>query len=135
MSTLTIGQLANEIGVATETLRYYERRGLVTPSARSDSGYRLYGDEARERLRFIRRAQALGFSLEEVAELLAMSDSPEADAGSVKALTEDRIADIEARIRDLMHLRDGLKTLSEQCPGHGSTADCPILGALSWHED
>jgi len=128
---MTIGQLAGEMGLAAETLRYYERRGLVTPSARSDSGYRLYGDGARERLRFIRRAQALGFSLDQVAELLALSDSPEADAGAVKALTEERIADIEARIRDLEHLRDGLRALSEQCPGHGSTADCPILGALN----
>ena len=131
MTTMTIGQIAGEMGLATETLRYYERRGLVKPAARSGSGYRLYGDEARERLRFIRRAQALGFSLDEVAELLAVSDSPEAGAREVKALTEDRIADIEARIRDLEHLRDGLQALSEQCPGHGSTADCPILGALN----
>ncbi|HKJ86890.1 MAG TPA: heavy metal-responsive transcriptional regulator [Gammaproteobacteria bacterium] len=131
MTTMTIGQIAGEMGLATETLRYYERRGLVKPAARSGSGYRLYGDEARERLRFIRRAQALGFSLDEVAELLAVSDSPEAGAREVKALTEDRIADIEARIRDLEHLRDGLKALSEQRPGHGSTADCPILGALN----
>ncbi|SCX95918.1 Zn(II)-responsive transcriptional regulator/Cu(I)-responsive transcriptional regulator,TIGR02044 [Thiohalorhabdus denitrificans] len=131
MSTMTIGQLAGELGLATETLRYYERRGLVTPSGRSGSGYRLYGEDARERLRFIRRAQALGFSLDEVAELLAMSDNPHADAGEVKALTDQRIADIEARIRDLEHLRDGLQALFEQCPGHGSTADCPILGALN----
>lgn len=135
MSTMTIGQLAGEMGVATETLRYYERRGLVTPSGRSGSGYRLYGEEARERLRFIRRAQALGFSLEEVAELLAFSDNPEADAGSVKALTEERIADIEARIRDLAYLRDGLKALADQCPGHGSTDECPILGALNRGDD
>lgn len=131
MENLTIGELARTVGVAAETLRYYERRGLVAPSRRSASGYRLYDGEARERLRFIRRAQALGFSLEEVAELLAISDNPEADAGEVKALTERRMADIEARLQDLERLRDGLRALSDRCPGHGPTEECPILGALT----
>lgn len=131
MENLTIGELARTVGVAAETLRYYERRGLVAPSRRSASGYRLYDGEARERLRFIRRAQALGFSLDEVAELLAISDNPEADAGEVKALTERRMADIEARLQDLERLRDGLRALAERCPGHGPTEECPILGALT----
>lgn len=136
METLTIGQLAGEFGVAAETLRYYERRGLVEPVRRTASGYRLYGSGARDRLCFIRRAQALGFSLEEVADLLALSDNPGADAGEVKRLTEGRIRDIEARIRDLENLRDGLRSLADHCPGSGSaTTDCPILGALQRPDD
>ena len=135
MRDLTIGLLAKTNGIATETLRYYERRGLLAPTQRTASGYRLYGPEAAQRLRFIRRAQTLGFSLDEIAELLTLSDDPGESAGTVKQLTRAKIDDIERRIRDLERMRQGLAALEVRCPGHGSTSDCPILGALSQEDD
>ena len=84
------------------------------------------------RLRFIRRAQALGFSLDEIAELLGMSDNPAGSAGEVKRLTQAKIADIDARIHDLQRMKQALAALEETCPGHrGTTAECPILSALN----
>jgi len=132
VDNLTIGKLAKEVGLGVETLRYYERRGLVAPRKRTASGYRLYDPEALRRLRFIRRAQALGFSLDEIAELLALSDRPAENAGEVKRLTQAKIDDIEARIRDLERVKAALQALEVRCPGHaGTTAECPILAALN----
>ncbi|WP_275096671.1 heavy metal-responsive transcriptional regulator [Sedimenticola hydrogenitrophicus] len=132
MENLTIGKLARQVDLGVETLRYYERRGLIEPQSRTDSGYRLYSEDARERLQFIRRAQVLGFSLDEVAELLSLSDRPEQSAAEVKRLTRAKIADIETRILDLERMKSALSALEEQCPGHaGTTAECPILSALN----
>ncbi len=94
-------------------------------------GYRLYRPETARRLHFIRRAKDLGFSLEEIAELLSLSDHPEKRAAEVKALVRARIADIEERIRDLERMRQGLSAIDGLCHGTGSTADCPILAALN----
>ena len=132
MNTVTIGKLAKQAGVGVETLRYYERRGLVVPQHRTEAGYRLYDPAAIRRLRFIRRAQTLGFSLDEIAELLAFSDDPRASAGDVKHLTRAKIDDIERRIQDLERMKSALAALAESCPGHRTTtAECPILGALN----
>lgn len=131
MQTITIGKLAKQTGVGVGTLRYYERLGLIAPAQRTAAGYRVYRPEAAQRLHFIRRAQALGFSLEQIAELLALSDNPKAGAAEVKHLTRAKIADIEERIRDLERMKQGLAALEERCPGHGSTANCPILAALN----
>ncbi|MEJ2630324.1 MAG: heavy metal-responsive transcriptional regulator [Acidihalobacter sp.] len=129
-SDFTIGALARSEGVATETLRYYERLGLIEPSGRTASNYRLYDMTAVRQLRFIRRAQALGFSLTEIGELLSLHAQPAADMGDVKRLAEHKIADIERRIEDLERMKAGLGTLAENCPGHGPTAECPILATL-----
>jgi Zn(II)-responsive transcriptional regulator len=132
MHALTIGKLARQVDLSVETLRYYERRGLIEPRQRSEAGYRLYQPDVVRRLRFIRRAQALGFSLDEIADLLALSANPDASAGEVKALTQAKIEDIEQRIRDLERMRQALSGLAEHCPGHRTTtADCPILSALN----
>ncbi len=133
--TLSIGRLARASGLGVETLRYYERRGLLAPAGRTASGYRQYRPEAVRRLRFIRRAQALGFSLDEIRELLALAEVPDGDAGRVKAITQEKIADIERRIRDLARMKASLETLAERCPGHGPTAQCPILDALAGEDD
>jgi len=131
MGKLTIGKVAREAGLGVETLRYYERRSLIEPVERTASGYRLYDPEVLRRLRFIRRAQALGFSLDEIADLLALSGNPAESAAKVRRIARARIADIESRIHDLERMRDGLAALEEHCPGHlGTTADCPILAAL-----
>ncbi|MEJ2060620.1 MAG: MerR family DNA-binding protein [Gammaproteobacteria bacterium] len=130
MQTFTIGELAKQGGVGIETVRYYERRGLIEPEARTESGYRLYRETSADRLRFIRRAQSLGFTLGEIADLLRISDSPDAGAADVKQLTEHKIADIEQRIGDLRRMRDALSELAACCPGEGSSEECPILNAL-----
>ncbi|WP_455384517.1 heavy metal-responsive transcriptional regulator [Acidihalobacter prosperus] len=129
-TNLTIGALARSEGLAAETLRYYERLGLIEPSGRTASNYRLYDTTAVRRLRFIRRAQALGFSLAEIGELLSLHAQPEADMGGVKRLAEHKIADIEEKMADLARMKAGLESLAERCPGHGSTAECPILATL-----
>jgi len=129
-SLWTIGRLAREAGVQPATLRYYERLGLLRPERRTASGYRLYGPGALGRLRFIRRAQALGFSLEEVAQLLALSEDRRAPAAEVKRIARARLADVEARIRDLERIREGLKALEARCSGRGTSLECPILAAL-----
>lgn len=132
MTTLTIGKLAKQSGIAVETLRYYEHRGLIKPHKRTSAGYRLYQPDIRRRLRFIRRAQALGFSLDEIAELLTLSDNPAESAREVKRITQSRIADIEIRLRDLERMKQGLSALEKNCAGHRiSTAECPILAALN----
>lgn len=131
---VTIGRLAREAGLAAETLRYYERIGLIRPVQRTQSNYRLYDNEAEERLRFIRRAQNLGFSLAEVKELLDISSHPENDMAAVKQITEGKIADIDEKIADLERMRDALRKVSERCPGHGSVDGCPILASLAGAE-
>jgi MerR family copper efflux transcriptional regulator len=135
MQTVTIGKLAKDIGIGAGALRYYERLGLLPPANRTASGYRLYGAAAATRLRFIRRAQALGFSLEEIAELLALSDNPRGRARDVKRVTQAKIADIEQRIEALKRMKRGLATLEAHCSGHGGTRECPILAALNRDDD
>ncbi len=134
METVTIGVLARRAGVGTGTLRYYETLGLIMPVGRSRGGYRLYrGDELR-RLRFIRRSQELGFSLDEVAALLKLSESRGARAADVKRLTREKLLDISRRIRDLERMKHGLERLNEQCHGRGPASECPILAALNAEE-
>jgi DNA-binding transcriptional MerR regulator len=132
MDALGIGQLAKRGGVGIDTVRYYERNGLLAPHTRLASGYRRYGDFELARLRFIRRAQALGFTLKEIKQLLALS--AQRDVGRVKRSARTKLLDVEARIAALVRMRDGLATLIEACPGHGRAADCPILRALTEDE-
>lgn len=129
--SMTIGTLAKAGGVQAGTLRYYERLGLLAPASRTGAGYRVYRAETAQRLRFIRKAQALGFSLEEIAELLALADNPHASAKKVKELTRRKAADIGERIKHLERLKQALETIEGRCTGHGSSADCPILAALN----
>jgi DNA-binding transcriptional MerR regulator len=128
---VTIGKLAKAIGTGAGTLRYYEQLGLLAPARRTASGYRMYGEATERRLRFIRRAQALGFTLNEIAELLALSDNPHAGAREVKKATRAKIADIEGRIEALRRMKRGLEALEARCSGHGRTGECPILAALN----
>ncbi len=129
MQTIGIGTLARRAGVGIDTVRYYERSGLLAPNTRLASGYRRYSDAEVSRLRFIRRAQALGFSLKEIGDLLAVSSKR--DVASVKLSAMAKLADVENRIAELERIRGGLAQLIKSCPGHGRAADCPILKALS----
>ncbi len=128
---MTIGRLARDAGLATETLRYYERLGLIRPAQRTESNYRLYDAEAEARLRFVRRAQQLGFSLAEIRELLDFRCHPETDMGVVRDAAREKIADIDRKMADLKRMRDALALVTDQCPGHGPIDQCPILASLS----
>jgi MerR family transcriptional regulator, copper efflux regulator len=132
MEALGIGQLAKRGGVGIDTVRYYERNGLLTPHTRLASGYRRYSELELARLRFIRRAQALGFTLKEIRELLALS--AQRDVGRVKRSAQAKLKDVKSRIAALERVRDGLATLIDACPGHGRAADCPILRTLNDEE-
>ena len=129
MSNLGIGQLAKRAGVAIDTVRYYERNKLLAPAGRLASGYRRYGEAELKRLRFIRRAKALGFTLADIRGLLSLSD--ERNVAKVKRAAEAKLTDIEQRIAELQRIRRGLQTLVEACPGHGRAEACPILNALT----
>ena len=134
-SSLTIGSVAKRVGVAIDTIRYYEREGLLPEPQRRASGYRSYGEGAIAQLRFIRRAKQLGFTLEEIRELLALSADRRRGVKAVKQRAQQRLAAIEQRILDLQRMRDGLAQLVESCPGHGAPEQCPILRALTDDED
>lgn len=130
MKSLTIGRLAREAGVNLETVRYYERRGLLARPPRSASGYRLFPADAARRLRFIRRAQELGFSLGEIRELLSLRMSATARRTDVRKRAEAKIADIDAKIRTLDSMKRTLRNLTNSCEGCGPIAECPILESL-----
>ncbi len=130
MKSLTIGQLADQAGVGIETVRFYERQGLLEEPARKDSGYRQYEAGVVARLRFIKGAKELGFSLKEVKELLALRVDPNTSCGDVKARAEAKIADIEEKIKTLRRMKKSLARLTTECGGKGSGSECPILDAL-----
>ncbi len=130
MEKLTIGQLAKRAKVNLETIRYYERRGLIPEPPRSESGYRMYSRDAVARTEFIKRAQALGFSLREISEIFALRMEPETACGDMKAKVEAKIEDIEQKITDLEQIREALVVMAEKCRGKGPIGECPILEAL-----
>jgi MerR family copper efflux transcriptional regulator len=130
MPELTIGKVARRAGVGVETVRFYQREGLIEEPPRPESGWRHYPEEVVSRLRFIRRAQDLGFSLKEIDELISLQLDPAADRGDVKARAEAKITEIEEKIRDLSRMKDALVRLSGACSGEGSIQECPILEAL-----
>jgi Hg(II)-responsive transcriptional regulator len=127
---LTIGQLAKQAHVNRETVRYYERRRLISRPPRSISGYRVFSDDAVRRLRFIRHAKMLGFSLNEIRELLALRvDSIDA-CDRVRVRTQAKLADIDNKIRSLRQMKAALTRLVGACERRGKTNDCPILDSL-----
>ena len=130
MGNMTIGQMARSAGASVETIRFYEREGLLEHPARSASGYRKYAPEAVARLRMIRQAKELGFSLNEIKELLALRVAPGKSCSDVRARTERKIADIDQRIAALKRMKAALARLAAACAGRGPTSECPILEAL-----
>ena len=130
MDGLTIGQVAKSARVNVETVRYYERRGLLPEPPRRPSGYRSYTPDVVRRIQFIRHAQQLGFSLEEVGNLLRLRVDPETSCREVRQRADAKIADIERKIDDLRNMRQALATLAETCSGDGPISECPFLDAL-----
>lgn len=134
MKAITIGELAKATGVGVETVRFYERKGLVKAPARKTSGYRQYPEETVERMRFIRRAQQVGFTLKEIKDLLALRDDADARRGDVRGKATAKIADIDAKVRDLLAMRESLVELLTSCEGDGPASECPIITALGDQE-
>jgi Hg(II)-responsive transcriptional regulator len=128
---LTIGRVAKCAGVSIETVRFYERQGLIPEPPRTASGYRQFPAKTVARIRFIQRAQELGFSLREIDELIALRLDGSSTKGDVKARAEAKMLDIDTKIRDLRRMREKLSELTRACSGEGETAECPILEALT----
>jgi MerR family mercuric resistance operon transcriptional regulator len=122
--------LARSAEVGIETVRFYERQGLLEQPAREASGYRQYAGEVVARLRFIRRAKELGFSLKEIGELMALRVGPETTCAEIKQQANAKLADIESRIADLQRMQEALLKLAATCRGRGPINACPILDAL-----
>lgn len=134
MSTLSIGQVARQSGVGVETIRFYEREGLLEEPPRRASGYRQYSEQVVTRLHFIKRAQRLGFSLKEINELLLLRVDTDTSCEQVKQRTEAKIAEVERKLVELQRMRQALLHVATLCAGPGPTGACPMLEALSQQE-
>lgn len=130
METMRTGQLAKKAEVNIETVRYYERRGLIPKPHRRESGYREYSDEAINHIHFIKRAKELGFSLKEIGELLSLKVDPETPCSEVRKRAELKIADIDGKISRLRRIKKALARLTDSCSGKGPASKCPILDAM-----
>lgn len=129
MSDITIGRLSDATGVKIETIRYYEKIGIMPKPPRTSGGQRTYGVAHRARLSFIKRSRDLGFSLDAVRSLLGLTDAPPT-CGEVHAITTEHLTDVRDKIRDLKRLENILSAIAADCAG-GDTPDCPIIDALA----
>ena len=132
--TLKIGELAERADVNLQTIRYYEREGLLPEPPRLSSGYRVYPDSTVRRVRFIKRAQEIGFSLAEIRELLSLRIDAQRTSAEVRSLAEAKIADIEGKIRTLKAMKTALHRLTERCSGCRPASECPILESIDSEE-
>lgn len=129
MNQLTIGKLASAAGVGIETVRYYQRRKLLPVPGAPDRAFRTYGPELADRIRFIKRAQELGFSLEQIATLLQLEDG--SDRQAIREMAADKLAHIRAKIADLAKMEAVLSHLIQECEASGQSTPCPIIAALA----
>ncbi len=127
---MTIGELARRAGVHLETIRYYERLGVMPPPRRTATGYRVYDELALRRLRFIKRAKQLGFTLKEIRELLELRMDPDTTCEDVRQRALQKIMTIEHKIQELRQMHRALKQLEASCSGNGPPGECPFLDAL-----
>jgi MerR family mercuric resistance operon transcriptional regulator len=130
MSSLTIGAVAKQAGVGVETVRFYERRGLVRRPPKPAAGFRSYPQEAVARIRFIRNAQWLGFSLQEIKDLLALRINTGTSCAAVRSRAAAKAADVESRLAELERIQSELRKLVAVCPGRGALTYCTIIDAL-----
>ncbi len=126
----TIGKVARLTAVGIETIRFYEREGLIPEPPRRESGYRQYPPATIDRVRFIKRAKDLGFTLAEIKELLSLSVGPKTTCADVKRKADEKIKEVDAKISDLKRIRKALNRLTDQCRGKGPVSECPILENL-----
>ena len=132
--SLRSSTLAERGGVNLQTIRYYEREGLLPKPPRLKSGYRMFPETAVQRVRFIKRAQELGFQLSEVRQLLSIQIDPAKECSDVQRLAKAKVEDIEARIRTLQSMRRVLSNLADACPGRSPSSECPILESMEAKE-
>jgi len=130
MKQLKIGQVAKQSGISVETVRYYEQRGLIPEPDRLPSGYRVYPENILQRLHFIQRCKDLGFSLQEIGELLSLQTDPSTSSALVKQQVEHKIALVKTKISELQKIEHSLEQLSDSCCGEGTVSDCPIIDFL-----
>jgi len=130
MEALTIGKVARLAEVGVETIRFYERKGLIDEPPRKRSGYRQYPEDTVQRLRFIRRAKELGFTLKEIKELLTLRIEPETTCEDIRRRAEAKMEDIEEKILTLTRMKEALVKLTHSCDGRGPASECPILEAM-----
>lgn len=128
--TYKIGEVARRADVNKETVRYYEKRGLIPEPDRRRSGYRIFTQRHIDRIRFIKRAQELGFTLSEIKELLELRMDEDTTCSEIKTEAEEKYRDVESKIQDLRRIKETLIDLIDSCSGEGPKGDCPILGAL-----
>lgn len=131
---LKIGEVADRGGVNLQTIRYYEREGLLPEPPRLQSGYRMFPEDTVRRVHFIKRAQDLGFTLSEIKELLSLRINHKRDSHEVRTLAQAKIADIENKIRTLKSMKRALSDLTERCSGCGPSSECPILESIDSEE-
>jgi MerR family mercuric resistance operon transcriptional regulator len=129
-TALTIGEIAKQADVGVETIRFYEREGLLRQPPRTRSGYRQYSPDTIRRVRFIRRAKELGFTLKEISELLSLRVDTDRTCAEVRTIAQTKINDIEGKIGELQRIAAVLNRLARACRGRGPTSTCPILDML-----
>jgi MerR family copper efflux transcriptional regulator len=134
LEILSIGQVARRAGVGVETVRFYEREGLLEEPPRRASGYRQYSEQVVTRLRFIKRSQRLGFSLKEITELLQLRVDAQTSCEEVKLRTEAKLVEVEGKLVELQRMRHALLQVHSLCTGQGPTGRCPMLEALDQQE-
>jgi MerR family copper efflux transcriptional regulator len=127
---MNIGEVANSTGITTKMIRYYESIGLIKETQRTDAGYRTYGDNEVNTLHFIKRARKLGFSLEQIRDLLSLWQNPGRASADVKAIAMEHVAELNQRIVELTEMRDTLHHLARACGGN-NMPECPILSSLA----
>ena len=129
---MKIGELGEKLGITVEAIRYYEKEGLLRPAGRTDSGYRQYGQDAVQQMQFILKSKALGFSLQEIRELLSLRiDREHQPCSSVKDLAQAKLKNIETKIAELQRMHKALQRITDQCCGGPEPAiHCSILDAL-----
>lgn len=133
MTGLAIGKLAAIASTKVQTIRYYEEIGLIRPFTRTEGGHRLYGPEDVRRLKFIRHARELGFGIEEIRELLQLSDNPETSCSAADAIARSHLEQVEIRIAKLKALKKELMRMIGEC-GHGRVSQCRVIEVLSNHQ-
>lgn len=126
----SIGQIAKQSGVSVETIRYYEKEGLLEKPVRKESGYRQYNETVLDRLSFIQQAKGLGFTLTEILELLSLEIKPGTTSKDIKQMAQSKLNSIEEKMRILRRIQRTLKDLVTQCSGNGDIEQCPILNAI-----
>jgi len=130
MDELLIGELAEKVNVNKETIRYYERKGLIPNPPRNDSGHRQYSEIDIKRTEFIKRTQSLGFSLKEIKDLLMLKIEPGTTCKDIQKIVKLKVSDIDKKINDLKEIKNTLNKLAGRCTGRGPVGECPILDEL-----